>query len=114
MNMSNVLILSCKSILKKEEEEALARDNVQVTTLTNYNQDMKTFKSYLDELESSDIIFLVYHFIADEGPETTSAPVVNFHEQMDYLKEAITFVSFIEMSRLTQVQVYVLLLLMMV
>jgi len=38
--MSNVLILSCKPILKKEEEEALARDNVQVTTLTNYNRDM--------------------------------------------------------------------------
>lgn len=39
-NMSNVLILSCQPILKKEEEEALAKDNVRVTTLTNYNQDM--------------------------------------------------------------------------
>ena len=87
--MSNVLILSCKSILKKEEEEALARDNVQVTTLTNYNQDVTTFKSYLDELDSGDIICLVYHFIADDGPETTSTPVANFHEQMDYLKEAV-------------------------
>ena len=38
--MSNVLILSCKPILEKEEVEALARDNVQVTTLTDYNQDM--------------------------------------------------------------------------
>ena len=39
-NMSNVLILSCKPILKKEEEEALAKDNVQVTTLANYSKDM--------------------------------------------------------------------------
>jgi DNA-binding response OmpR family regulator len=38
--MSNVLILSCKQILKKEEEEALARDNVQVTALTNYSRDL--------------------------------------------------------------------------
>lgn len=38
--MSNVLILSCKPILNKEEEEALARDNVRVTALTNYDRDM--------------------------------------------------------------------------
>jgi len=52
------------------------------------NQDLATFKSYLDELDSGDIICLVYHFIADDGPETTSTPVANFHEQMAYLKEA--------------------------
>lgn len=38
--MSNVLILACKPTLKKEEEEALARDNVQVTALTNYSPDL--------------------------------------------------------------------------
>jgi peptidoglycan/xylan/chitin deacetylase (PgdA/CDA1 family) len=52
------------------------------------NQDLKTFKSYVDELNSGDVICLVYHFIADDGPETTSMPVANFHEQMAYLKEA--------------------------
>lgn len=52
------------------------------------NQDMTMFKSYLDELDSGDIICLVYHFIADNGPETTSTPVINFHEQMAYLEEA--------------------------
>ena len=38
--MSNVLILSRKPILKKEEEKALARDNVQVTALTNCGRDL--------------------------------------------------------------------------
>jgi peptidoglycan/xylan/chitin deacetylase (PgdA/CDA1 family) len=51
-------------------------------------QDMDTFKSYLEELDGDEIICLVYHFIADDGPETTSTPVANFHEQMDYLEEA--------------------------
>ncbi len=36
--MSNVLILSSKSFLNKAEEEALAKDNVRVTKLTNYNK----------------------------------------------------------------------------
>jgi DNA-binding response OmpR family regulator len=35
--MSNILILSRKQILKKEEEEALSRDNVRVTTLEDYD-----------------------------------------------------------------------------
>ena len=38
--MSNVLILSDKPILKKEEEEALAKDNVQVTALLNNSSDL--------------------------------------------------------------------------
>jgi len=36
--VSNVLILSSKSFLNKAEEEALAKDNVRVTKLTNYNK----------------------------------------------------------------------------
>ncbi len=52
------------------------------------NQDIALFKSYLDELDSGDIICLVYHFISDTGPETTSTPVANFHAQMSYLKES--------------------------
>ena len=38
--MSNVLILSSKSILNKAEEEALAKDNVRVTNLTNYDKNL--------------------------------------------------------------------------
>jgi hypothetical protein len=38
--MSNVLILSGKPILKKEEEEALAKDNVWVTALLNNSEDI--------------------------------------------------------------------------
>lgn len=52
------------------------------------DQDLETFKSYSSGLDSDDIICLVYHFIADDGPETTSTPVTNFHAQMAYLKEA--------------------------
>lgn len=39
INMSNILILSHKNILKKEEEEALSRDNVRVTALAHYDKD---------------------------------------------------------------------------
>ena len=38
--MSNIMILSHKKILEKEEEEALYRDNVRVTALTNYDKDL--------------------------------------------------------------------------
>jgi DNA-binding response OmpR family regulator len=38
--MSKVLILSHKKILKKEEEEALSRDNVRVTALANYDKNL--------------------------------------------------------------------------
>ena len=38
--MSNVLILSGKPIFKKEEEEALAKDNVWVTALLNNSEDI--------------------------------------------------------------------------
>ena len=38
--MSNILILSHKKILKKEEEEALYRDNVRVTALANYDRNL--------------------------------------------------------------------------
>jgi CheY-like chemotaxis protein len=39
--MSKVLILSGKPILSKREEEALAKDNVQVTTLTDCCEDLQ-------------------------------------------------------------------------
>ena len=49
---------------------------------------METFKSIVAEPGSNGIICLVYHFVANDGPETTSTPIANFHEQMAYLKEA--------------------------
>lgn len=52
------------------------------------SQDLETFKSIVGELDDNSAICLVYHFISDTGPETTSTPVDNFHEQMAYLKEA--------------------------
>jgi len=52
------------------------------------DQDIATFISYLDGLGAGDVICLVYHFVADDNPETTSTPITNFHEQMAYLKEA--------------------------
>jgi hypothetical protein len=39
MNMSSVLILSHKKILKKEEAEALSRDNIRITALAHYDKD---------------------------------------------------------------------------
>ena len=52
------------------------------------DQDIETFKSYFNGLDNNSVICLVYHFIADDGPETTSTPITNFHEQMAFLKEA--------------------------
>ena len=52
------------------------------------NQDLETFKSIVSQLDGDSTICLVYHFIADDGPETTSTPITNFKEQMAYLKEA--------------------------
>ncbi len=52
------------------------------------DQDIETFKSYFSELDSDSVVCLVYHFITDDGPKSTSTPITNFHEQMTYLKEA--------------------------
>jgi peptidoglycan/xylan/chitin deacetylase (PgdA/CDA1 family) len=52
------------------------------------NEDMETFKYYLKEADADTLVGLTYHFIADDGPAATSAPVANFKAQMAYLKEA--------------------------
>ncbi len=39
--MSNVLILSGKPVLEKKEEESLAKDNIQVTALSNFSEDLQ-------------------------------------------------------------------------
>ena len=98
MNMSSVLILFQK-ILKKEEEEALSRENVRVTALANYNKNLSErivgdydyillYNARIDpEINLKDKGGYAYP-VADDGPETTSTPVANFREQMAYLKEA--------------------------
>jgi peptidoglycan/xylan/chitin deacetylase (PgdA/CDA1 family) len=52
------------------------------------NQDLETFKQYVEEAGRYSVVSLVYHFISDTGPEVTSTPVANFQAQMSYLKKA--------------------------
>jgi peptidoglycan/xylan/chitin deacetylase (PgdA/CDA1 family) len=63
-----------------------ARYHVSSWQITNQNLD--TFKRYVEEAGRYSVISLVYHFISDTGPEVTSTPVANFQAQMSYLKEA--------------------------
>jgi peptidoglycan/xylan/chitin deacetylase (PgdA/CDA1 family) len=48
-------------------------------------QDMASFKSIVDRSSRTSVVCLVYHFISDTGPETTSTTVADFNEQMAYL-----------------------------
>ena len=50
-------------------------------------QSMEEYKAIVDRASSYQVVCLVYHFIADEGPEGLTTPVENFREQMAYLKE---------------------------
>jgi peptidoglycan/xylan/chitin deacetylase (PgdA/CDA1 family) len=52
------------------------------------NQDMANFKTYLKEAGPDRLVGLTYHFIADDGPASTSTPVASFQEQMAYLTGA--------------------------
>jgi peptidoglycan/xylan/chitin deacetylase (PgdA/CDA1 family) len=51
------------------------------------NQDMDTFKTYLEESGPNTVVGLTYHFITDNGPAATSTPEANYKAQMAYLKE---------------------------
>ena len=53
-----------------------------------YKEDMETFQSIVDAVGPDSAICLVYHFVSDTGPESTSTPIANFLAQMAYLKEA--------------------------
>jgi peptidoglycan-N-acetylglucosamine deacetylase len=52
------------------------------------NQNMDTFRQYLQAAGPDTLVGLTYHFITDKGPATTSTPLANFRMQMAYLKEA--------------------------
>ncbi len=66
--------------------EPKARYHIPSRQITN--QDLATFKKYLEKAGRYSVVSLVYHFISDTGPEITSTPVANFQAQMSYLKEA--------------------------
>jgi peptidoglycan/xylan/chitin deacetylase (PgdA/CDA1 family) len=66
--------------------EPKARYHVPCWGITN--EDLETFKRYVDKASRHSVPCLTYHFISDTGPEETSTPVANFQAQMSYLKEA--------------------------
>lgn len=49
-------------------------------------QTMDEFTTIIDRANSYSAVCLVYHFIADEGPEELTTPLENFREQMEYLR----------------------------
>jgi peptidoglycan/xylan/chitin deacetylase (PgdA/CDA1 family) len=51
------------------------------------NQGLNEFKEILAHSTENEVVVLVYHFISDEGPESTSTPIRNFYDQMKYLEE---------------------------
>jgi peptidoglycan/xylan/chitin deacetylase (PgdA/CDA1 family) len=51
------------------------------------NQDMETFKQYLEKASGTSVVGLVYHFISDNGPVETSTLPADFAAQMTYLHE---------------------------
>ena len=65
--------------------DPLARYHVAAWQLSN--QDMETFKLFINEASRTSVVCLVYHFISDNGPETTSVAVADFSAQMSYLYE---------------------------
>lgn len=66
-----------------DEDAAYHLPSIQIT-----DQDITTFQSYFDGLGAGDVICLVYHFVADDGPENTSTTLADFRAQMDYIQEA--------------------------
>ena len=61
------------------------RFHVASRSLVKHNLDQ--FKSIVSKADNKNVVCLTYHFISDTGPEHTSTPVVNFIEQMRYLKD---------------------------
>jgi peptidoglycan/xylan/chitin deacetylase (PgdA/CDA1 family) len=68
------------------------RARYHVTAWQIHGQDMDRFKYIVGKAGRYAVVCLVYHFISDEGPETTSTPLASFQEQMAYLKSAGYFV----------------------
>ena len=60
-----------------------ARYHVSSVQITN--RGMEHFQQVVGEAGRNSLVCLVYHFISDEGPESTSTPVADFYEQMSFL-----------------------------
>jgi peptidoglycan/xylan/chitin deacetylase (PgdA/CDA1 family) len=63
--------------------DPLARYHIAAWQLSN--QDMETFKLFIDKAGPTSVVCLVYHIIADDGPAETSTKVADFAAQMSYL-----------------------------
>jgi peptidoglycan/xylan/chitin deacetylase (PgdA/CDA1 family) len=57
-----------------------------VTAWQITQEDMNTFKTIVGRAGPTSVVCLVYHFVSDEGPQSTSTPIANFMAQMEYLK----------------------------
>jgi peptidoglycan/xylan/chitin deacetylase (PgdA/CDA1 family) len=68
-----------------ENQDANTCYHIGSWTITN--QTLEEFQKILSNANESTIIVLTYHHITNDGPEETSTPAKNFHEQMKYLNE---------------------------
>jgi peptidoglycan/xylan/chitin deacetylase (PgdA/CDA1 family) len=75
-----------KGFFDTNDSDPKARYHVTAWQISQ--QDMNRFKYIVDKAGPDAVVCLVYHFISDTGPESTSTPVANFQEQMAYLKNA--------------------------
>jgi len=51
-------------------------------------EDLEQFKVAVSGASSYSVVCLTYHHVSDVGPVETTTPVINFKEQMQYLKES--------------------------
>jgi len=76
---------SAEGVYDLNTADPLARYHLQAWQITN--QDMDTFKLYLDKASRTSVVGLVYHFISDTGPVETSTSLADFSAQMSYLHD---------------------------
>jgi peptidoglycan/xylan/chitin deacetylase (PgdA/CDA1 family) len=62
-----------------------ARYRVSSTQISR--QYIENFQRSIDKAGRNSLVCLVYHLIADDGPESTSTPVADFYAQMAYLHD---------------------------
>jgi peptidoglycan-N-acetylglucosamine deacetylase len=75
---------SQEGVYNLDTDDPEARYHISAWQITNQNMD--NFKLIVDKAGPNSVVCLVYHFIADNGPQTTSTRVANFQAQMSYLK----------------------------
>ena len=75
-----------KGVYNPSNSDTKARYHITAWQISK--QDIDRFKYIVGKAGRDAVVSLVYHFISDDGPETTSTPPANFQEQMAYLKNA--------------------------